>query len=117
MVENQRHLILGRLHEVGQLYLDRVIAYMTGEAFLELEPNARAELLTAVFSATAALSQHTTAALGVAERRLDAHLPELFERLDRLSDICAGLGVVPMSFTFNRYRDLLSGEGQRTRTA
>lgn len=104
-------LLLGRVQEVSQLYLDNVAEFMSGPAFHALDSLKRTQLTTAYFGVTASLGRHTLYVLSVDRRRLDEHLSELFARLAELSGVCRPLGLPPLSFTFNRYRDLLLASG------
>jgi hypothetical protein len=108
MPDNLEHLLLARLHEVAQIYIDRVLTFMLSDRFLRLESHLREDLTEALFDVTASLSRHSMAVLAVAECCLQDHLPDLFGRLERLSTICAPLGVPPMSFAFAVYRQRLA---------
>lgn len=111
MEDNFQHLILGRLHEVSQLYVDRVVRFMVSAAYRDLNPTLQLQLLDALEGASSSLRRHTMSVLGVAGQDLRSHLPELFTTLAHLSELCGPLGVPPMSFVFEMYRRRLIETG------
>ena len=87
-----RNQLLARTQEMAQIYVDRVVAFIGGAGFQDLQPADKSRLLAEYFNVTASLGRHTFAVLSLNGIEMGEHLPDLFERLQALEAVCLQLG-------------------------
>lgn len=102
-----RSLLLARVQEVAQIYVDRVTWFLLNHASYVLTTYQREKLYSAMCDVTASLGRHTMAVLSVCEVDMDEHLSLLFRRLEVLNASSSSLGGPAMSRIFTEYRHKL----------
>jgi hypothetical protein len=95
---------LSSLHEFAQLQLDRKTDFMVSAQFANLACAEQLHFRGAMADVTASLGRLTAAVFRIDGRRLETHLPELFDRLAALESASKSIGAPTATGAFEMYR-------------